>query len=151
LALTEVQSPAAKGYIEKVHRSAQSLLQIINDILDLSKIEAGSMGLEQIPYSLADTVQDVHDMLLVKAQEKNLRFRYDIDSDLPAGLVGDPLRLSQVLLNLVGNAIKFTNQGEVLIEVSANQLNEQECRFRVNVIDSGIGMTPTQMQGLFDA
>ncbi|WP_264876876.1 response regulator [Vibrio agarivorans] len=151
LALTEVQSPTAKGYIEKVHRSAQSLLQIINDILDLSKIEAGSMGLEHIPYSLADTVQDVHDMLLVKAQEKNLRFKYDIDSCLPSGLVGDPLRLSQVLLNLVGNAIKFTNQGEVLIQVSANELNEQECCFRVSVIDSGIGMTPTQMQGLFDA
>ncbi|GAL12485.1 sensory box histidine kinase [Vibrio astriarenae] len=151
LALTEVQSPTAKSYIEKVHRSAQSLLHIINDILDLSKIEAGSMGLEAIPYSLSETVHDVHDMLTVKAVEKGLDFTVTLDEKLPKGLVGDPLRLSQVVLNLAGNAIKFTDEGRVEIEVQLNLLTESECQFLVAVKDSGIGMTELQMQSLFDA
>ncbi|WP_394241557.1 ATP-binding protein [Vibrio astriarenae] len=151
LALTEVQSPTAKSYIEKVHRSAQSLLRIINDILDLSKIEAGSMGLEAIPYSLSETVHDVHDMLTVKAVEKGLEFTVTLDEKLPKGLVGDPLRLSQVVLNLAGNAIKFTDKGRVEIEVEVNELTESECQFWVTVKDSGIGMTEQQMQRLFDA
>jgi CheY-like chemotaxis protein len=151
LALQEVEKPIVANYIRKVHRSAESLLLIINDILDLSKIEAGQLELESIPFLLSDTLDDVNNILSIKAQEKGLVLEIILDEALSITLIGDPLRLYQVILNLAGNAVKFTPEGKVIIYLSAIKLTDCETTFSVRIIDSGIGMTPLQIAGLFTA
>jgi PAS domain S-box-containing protein len=154
LALSTDLTPRQRDYLEKIDRAARSLLAILNDILDLSKVEAGMLDIEVVDFDLRRTVDDVVGLLAVKAGEKGLPLLVDVDEAAPRRLVGDPLRLGQVLLNLAGNAVKFTERGEVRIRVQAEQAGEQEggpssVRLRFSVRDTGIGMTPEQLARLF--
>ena len=117
LALTTALSDEQRRYLRTVRSSGQSLLALLNDILDLSKIEAGRMELEQIDFSVAAVVDDVLKTLELKARDKGLAIHRRIPDDLPEFVRGDPTKLGQILLNLVGNALKFTQQGEVAVEV----------------------------------
>src|SRR5581483_10589404 len=119
LALDTDLSPEQREYLETVKLSAESLLTIINDILDFSKIEAGKLSLDPVDFELRDMLADVLKPLALRAHAKGLELAYQVESVLPDRLVGDPGRLRQILVNLVGNAIKFTPQGEVVITVSS--------------------------------
>ncbi|MGQ0520837.1 MAG: response regulator [Actinomycetota bacterium] len=137
-----------REYAEAVRSSGQALLAIINDILDFSKIEAGRLDLEDVDFNPADVVEEVGELLATAAHDKGLELILDIDPDLPASLRGDPGRLRQVLMNLVGNAIKFTDEGEVVVTCSAAEASDGfELRFAVR--DEGIGMTPEVQAKLF--
>lgn len=140
-----------RDYINKIDASAKSLLGIINDILDFSKMEAGKLELEAVDFRLDDVVNNIISMNSNKASEKNIELINNIESDVPYCLVGDPLRVGQVLLNLVNNAVKFTNEGHVLVEVSLVSKSDQTCRIRFSVSDTGIGLTKEQKEKLFSA
>ena len=140
-----------RDYINKIDASAKSLLGIINDILDFSKMEAGKLELETVDFRLDDVINNVISMNSNKASEKNIELINNIESDVPYCLVGDPLRVGQVLLNLVNNAVKFTNEGHVLVEVSLVEKTEQTCRVKFSVSDTGIGLTMEQKDKLFSA
>jgi signal transduction histidine kinase/CheY-like chemotaxis protein len=134
-----------RSYLTMVKKSSDNLLHIINDILDLSKIEAGKMELEEIDFSLTDTIDQVRNTLLYKTEEKGLELLVKVDEDLPNIILGDPVRLNQVLINLAGNAIKFTDEGSVLIE-----LKNEAGIVRFNIIDTGIGIPGEKLKSIFD-
>ncbi|MBF0381747.1 MAG: response regulator [Magnetococcales bacterium] len=140
-----------KDYINKVHSAASSLLRIINDILDFSKIDAGRLDMESINFTLEEVLRNLSSIISLKSQEKNLEFLMETAVDIPKTLVGDPLRLGQILINLANNAIKFTNKGEIAVESKVLQKKEQFVRLQFVVRDSGIGMTDEQKAGLFQA
>ncbi|MBB1487390.1 hybrid sensor histidine kinase/response regulator [Oceanospirillum sediminis] len=139
------------SYIDKIQLSSQNLLSIINDILDFSKIEAGKMDVERIPFRLDNVLNNLADVARVKAEEKSLPLIFDIDGALPAYFEGDPLRLGQVLLNLVNNAIKFTDSGEIRISASLLRQTGNQAELRFSVQDSGIGLSQEAQQRLFKA
>ena len=143
--------PRQRDYIEKAHRSAQSLLGIINDILDFSKIEAGKLEMEEIPFQLDAVLENLGHITARKAQEKGIELLFDTLPNVPRTLVGDPLRLGQVLLNLVSNAIKFTDRGEIVIRSQAEKIDRQTATVRFQVKDTGIGMTNSQCGRLFQS
>lgn len=150
LAMQTSLNDQQRNYVNKVHTSARLLLGIVNDILDFSKIEAGKLELEAVPFSLHDTLSGLADLLRVRAEEKGLELLIDLDIDVPDRLVGDPLRLHQVLLNLAANAVKFTAKGMVVIGVRRLAMQaEGGVALRFWVCDTGIGMTPTQLEALF--
>eukprot|EP01032_Pedospumella_encystans_P025273 gene25273-biopygen20614 len=151
LALRTQLDKKQRNYIEKVHRSAENLLGIINDILDFSKIEAGKMSIEDIPFRLEDVLQNFASMIGLKAEDKGLELLFSSAPNLPTALVGDPLRLGQVLVNLGNNAAKFTERGEIVVgaELAAEADGRVELHFWVK--DSGIGMTPEQCERLFQS
>jgi PAS domain S-box-containing protein len=151
LALRTQLDKKQRNYIEKVHRSAENLLGIINDILDFSKIEAGKMGIEDIPFRLEDVLQNFASMIGLKAEDKGLELLFAPAPGLPTALVGDPLRLGQILINLGNNAAKFTEQGEIV--VGAELADEADGRVELHfwVRDSGIGMTQEQCARLFQS
>ena len=154
LALKTELSKQQRNYIERVHRSAESLLGIINDILDFSKIEAGKMTLESVDFQLEDVLDHVANLVGLKAEDKGLELLFDVDPDVPNSLVGDPLRLGQVLINLSNNAVKFTSSGEIVLRVqrAAEQgLAEGQVQLHMSVRDSGIGMSPDQCERLFQS
>jgi len=126
LALNTDLTAKQSDYIEKVHSSAYSLLGIINDILDFSKIEAGKLKMETIDFNLDEVLETFSNLVLVKIQEKSTEFLIKIDQDLPTLLVGDPLRLGQILINLVNNASKFTEEGEIVVEVELLKKTKQK-------------------------
>ncbi len=136
-------------YLKGVHRSALSLLGIIDEILDFSKIEANKLFLEQAPFNLEEVLGNTATVLEGKAHEKGLRLIFFYGSDVPVDLRGDSLRLGQIFINLVSNAIKFTDSGEVVLSVSLIEKRDKKVRLRFAVKDSGIGMTREQMRGLF--
>ncbi|MCW2276940.1 hybrid sensor histidine kinase/response regulator [Heliophilum fasciatum] len=138
-----------RDYVEKIYNAGTSLLQIINDILDFSKIEAQNLALEQIDFSLTDVLNGVVDVNSSKAYDKGLEFIYHIPPDLPISLVGDPLRLGQVLTNLVSNALKFTEKGYVSIDVQLLQQIGNKVQLKFKVSDTGIGLTEEQAHKLF--
>ncbi|MBF0322240.1 MAG: response regulator, partial [Magnetococcales bacterium] len=140
-----------KDYIRKVYHAATSLLRIINDILDFSKIEAGKLDMESVDFTLEEVLGNMATMISLKAQEKHLEFLLETAADIPPSLVGDPLRLSQVLINLANNAIKFTETGEVAVIVELGEKSDDFVRLRFTVRDTGIGMTPEQQARLFQA
>jgi two-component system, sensor histidine kinase and response regulator len=142
--------PAAER-LRKVAEAASHLLQVINDILDLSKIEAGRLDLEVIDFSLQALLAGVRTLVSERAQAKGLALRVDAPPDLPDALRGDPTRLSQALLNLLSNAIKFTERGSVELRVQRLAEDEQTLTLRFTVKDTGIGIRPEQKQALFDA
>jgi signal transduction histidine kinase/CheY-like chemotaxis protein len=144
-------SPEQRDYTETIRNSAESLLTIINDILDFSKIEAGKMDLEIIDFDLRVTIEEVIDLLSVKAIEKGIMFRSLVHHDVPSALKGDPGRLRQVLLNLAGNAIKFTETGSVCIEVILEQETECKADLRFSVADTGIGIPEDKLGLLFQS
>jgi signal transduction histidine kinase/DNA-binding response OmpR family regulator len=138
-------------FARAVKQSADSLLTLINDILDFSKIEAGKLDLEILDFDLISALQDVNDMLALRAHEKNLEYLCVVDPEVPALLSGDPGRLRQILINLVGNAVKFTHKGEVSIHVSLLEETESEIVLRFSVRDTGIGIAPEKREALFGA
>ncbi|NMH65776.1 two-component sensor histidine kinase BarA [Shewanella salipaludis] len=138
-------------YIRTIERSATNLLSIINDILDFSKLEAGKMVLENMPFAFRDTLADTLRLIGGSAQEKSLELVVDIDPDVPESLSGDAIRVSQIITNLVGNAIKFTDQGSVLLKVQRVGNADDRVLLRCEVTDTGIGIAETQQDLLFQA
>ena len=134
-----------------VRSSAESLLAVINDILDFSKIEAGKLDLEELDFDLRTMLEDVAEMLAVRAQDKDLELVCRIDPEMPTFLRGDPGRLRQVLVNLIGNAIKFTPKGEVVVEAAAGKETEATLEVRFEVRDTGIGIPQAKLGVLFSA
>lgn len=140
-------------YMNAIKQSADNLLVIINDILDLSKIEAGKMSFEKINFKPAEVIHLLYNILHLKADEKKIALLTEVAPDVPAHLQGDPTRLTQILINLVGNAIKFTEQGSVTIHVSS-QLNESDtkiCMLVFQIIDTGIGIAADKLLTIFES
>ena len=151
LALRTRLTPQQREYIRTANDSAEALLTILNDILDVSKIEAGRLALDQAPFSLRDAVEDAVKLFAARADAKRLELACHILPDVPDALVGDPGRLRQVLVNLVGNAIKFTAAGDVIVEVQAKRVTEAETVLEFNVSDTGIGIAPDKQWQIFGA
>lgn len=149
LALQTDLSPKVHDYLSKIHTAAYDLLGIINDILDFSKIEAGKLTIEAIDFNLDEMLDSIATLVMPKADEKGLEVVFHVDPKAPRTLKGDPLRLGQVLTNLSNNAVKFTDRGEVVISVKHIRTEEREVELEFSVQDTGIGMTPEQMDKLF--
>ncbi len=138
-------------YVHKIQSSSKALLGVINDILDFSKIEAGKLSMESIEFDLEEVLDNVTNLIGIKAQQKGLEVIFNIEPTLPRVLIGDPLRLGQVLTNLTGNAVKFTEKGEIVLGCTLLQDNADEVELEFYVQDSGIGLTPDQQTELFQA
>ena len=151
LALQTDLSAQQKNYIDKVHRSAENLLRIINDILDFSKIEAGKMDLEEVDFRLEDVLDNLASLVGMKAEDKSLEMLFQTPPELPSALIGDPLRLGQVLINLGNNAVKFTERGEVVVGVEEASRTDTEVELHFWVKDSGIGMSAEQQTRMFQS
>ena len=151
LALNTELDPEQYEYLEAVRISANSLLQVINDVLDFSKIEAGKLEMVNVEFDLRDVVGDTMTMLSVQAHRKNLELLYEIPMDVPNGLVGDPGRLRQILVNLIGNSIKFTQKGEVALTVKAQSELQGTVRLHFTVEDTGIGIPADKHETVFRA
>jgi len=151
LALKTELSKKQFDYLTKIERSAQSLLQIINDILDFSKIEAGKLEMETIHFQLDEVMNHIANMVSVKAAEKNIELLITIADNVPRGLIGDPLRLGQILLNICNNAVKFTEAGSILIKVELSETYDKRSRIKFTIKDTGIGMSAEQITKLFEA
>jgi PAS domain S-box-containing protein len=149
LVLQSELDPQQRDYLSKVFSASKALLAILNDILDYSKIEAGRLELEQREMSLETTLANTLALFSTQAEQKGLELVFDAPPGLPGPLLGDPLRISQVLSNLLGNAIKFTYQGAIALKVECLEQNERNCRIRFSVSDMGIGMNPDQVERLF--
>ncbi|KAJ4504220.1 histidine kinase osmosensor [Exophiala dermatitidis] len=152
---TDDLKPHSREMLNTVHNLANSLLTIIDDILDISKIEANRMAIEAIPYTIRGTVFNALKSLAVKANEKNLCLAFDVDNSVPDYVVGDPFRLRQIILNLVGNAIKFTDQGEVKVTIKKSKDLMSNCApdefpFEFVVSDTGIGIQSDKLDLIFD-
>ncbi len=144
-------SDVQKSYIEKISSSASFLLNIINDILDFSKIEAGKLDVEYIPFELQSTLDNIMSIVQTKAQSKNISVSVVVDANVPAVIIGDQIRLLQILNNLIDNAIKFTKQGKVTLAVTCVQKEAEVATIKFCVTDQGIGLTPEQVGKLFQA
>jgi two-component system sensor histidine kinase/response regulator len=151
LALETDLSVEQHEYLTNVKASADSLLTVINDILDFSKIEAGKLQLDPTEFDLRDSVGDTVKALALRAHEKGLELIVDVQPDLPGTLIGDPARLRQILVNLVGNAIKFTQQGEVVLRVKAESQTENVVSLRFSITDTGIGIAESRQKAIFEA
>ena len=151
LTLDSDLNPKQRDHLRKVFRSSKALLGILDDILDYSKIEAGKLDLEQIEFSLEEVVKNVNDLFSIKIAEKDLELFLEMDRNIQCNLIGDPLRLGQVLNNLVGNAIKFTERGEIHLKVEMLSHQEDKALLRFAVRDTGIGMDKSQVDHLFSA
>ncbi|WFB47736.1 two-component sensor histidine kinase BarA [Vibrio coralliilyticus] len=138
-------------YLQTIEKSANNLLNIINDILDFSKLEAGKLALENIPFEFQETLEEVVSLQATSAHEKGLELTLKVDPKIPAGLVGDPLRIQQVLTNLVGNSIKFTERGNIDISVELRSQKEDAVELQFMVRDTGIGISERQQAQLFQA
>jgi two-component system sensor histidine kinase BarA len=144
-------NPRQQDYLNTIRKSSDSLLAIINDILDFSKIEAGKLTLDAVPINLHDVIEEVQTMLAPLAQERGLEQAAIIYSDVPVHLIGDPLRLRQVLTNLVNNAIKFTDQGSVVIRAMLEDNRAGHSTIKVTVTDTGVGLSDEMQRELFNA
>ncbi len=142
-------TPRQQDYLQKIGTSAMGLLRIINDILDFSKIEAGRMELEKTRFHLDDVLNDLGNLIQVQAEEKGLELLFHVSTQVPLALIGDSLRLGQILINLAGNAVKFTEKGEVVVEVDVVERDEDSARLKFSVRDTGIGMNESQREKLF--
>ncbi|NJP21666.1 MAG: GAF domain-containing protein [Hydrococcus sp. CRU_1_1] len=144
--------PQQQQFAETIRSSGEALLAILNDILDFSKIESGKLELEEYPFEVQSCVEEALDLIVSKAVAKNLEVVYQIDAKVPRALVGDITRVRQVLVNLLGNAVKFTDVGEIRLAVNACVIDETEKIYEVQfmVEDTGIGITPQQQQSLFN-
>jgi PAS domain S-box-containing protein len=141
-----------RDYLNKIQSSANSLLGIINDILDFSKIEAGKLDMEAVEFDLSQTLDNVANVVTVKAQEKeNLEVLFYTDSRVPNSLIGDPLRLNQILVNLGNNAVKFTERGEIVLMTKIKSSSDVKITLQFSMRDTGIGMTEKQQAKLFQA
>ena len=151
LALRANPSPPQERYLTKIGNAAESLLGITNDILDFSKIEAGKLELEHIPFMLDDVLNNLNDIVSQKAEQKGIGIVFSVARGVPRYLMGDPLRMGQVLINLLNNAIKFTEKGQIVVKVVAAELSPEKGLFRFSVSDTGIGMSQEQVSKLFQS
>ena len=149
LALKTDLSPKQQDYLKKIDISAKALLGIINDILDFSKIEAGKLTMEAVDFQLEETLDNISTLIGIKTQEKGLELLFNTDSSVPATLVGDPLRLGQILVNLSNNAVKFTDSGEIVVSTELIKKEDTQVTLKFSVRDTGIGMTAEQAARLF--
>ena len=149
LAMQTQLSAKQEDYLQKIQTGAHSLLRIINDILDFSKIEAGKLDIENIEFNLEDVLENMANLVPAKAREKHLEILFATAPDIPLALVGDPLRLGQILLNLTNNAVKFTEQGEIVIATELLNKNDDQVTLQFSVRDTGIGMSADQAAKLF--
>ncbi|HSB06906.1 MAG TPA: ATP-binding protein, partial [Thermodesulfobacteriota bacterium] len=143
-------TPEQEEYVKTVHQSANHLLTIINDVLDFSKIEAGKLIFENIPFDLQVAVKEVTELLALPAQEKGLELVLRYAPNAPRRFVGDPGRIRQVLINLVGNAIKFTREGHILIDVDCETITQGKALFRFSIADTGMGIPEDKLQIIFE-
>ena len=152
LALETALTDKQKNYVSKAHQSAKGLLGIINDILDFSKIEAGKLELEDIDFHIKDVINNMVNLNKLKAEENSIQITIKIDKDVPRHLKGDPHRLSQILINLSNNAIKFSqNGGTIALKIALKEDSENDAVLHFSVIDSGIGLSQEQQQMLFQS
>ncbi|MEK9587527.1 MAG: response regulator [Gammaproteobacteria bacterium] len=149
LSLRTQLSPKQQDFLTKIYLSANNLLQIINDLLDISKVEAGKMVLENQSINLDQILEDLATVLATDVEEKGLELLFNVAPDVPRHVIGDPLRLGQVLLNLAGNARKFTDEGEIIVSLEKVADSDSSVTVRFSVRDTGIGITEEQMSGLF--
>lgn len=149
LALDEQLSVEIRLYLQNIHTASKNLLNILNDILDLSKIEAGKLELENIEFSLIEILNELHKLFYLSAENKHLAFNFDVDSAIPEMLIGDGLRIRQVLTNLLGNALKFTKTGSVILNVKLLQHQSTQMIIRFSVSDTGIGISQEFQEKLF--
>ncbi len=147
---TELDSEQSE-YLHMVKGSADTLLTLLNDILDFSKIEAGKLDLDSVSFDLRKSLGEVVKTLAIKAQQKGLEFIFDVAPEVPADVVGDPARLRQVLMNLVGNSIKFTERGEIEVSVRTEAPSREGTILRFSIRDTGIGIPPDKLHKIFDA
>jgi len=140
-----------REYVHVAHKSADALLAILNDILDLSKIEAGKLSLEDIPFDLRELVQELVVLHSLKAEQKGIELNSEINEQVPDVIVGDPTRVRQILVNLITNALKFTSEGEVSISVNIKEKTEDKALLRIDVSDTGVGIPLDKQQKLFSA
>lgn len=151
LALKTKLSPKQHTYVSKIYAAANTLLGIINDILDFSKIEAGQLDMEESEFQLDDILDNIATLINQKAEEKGLEVLFGVDSNVPQSLMGDPLRLGQILTNILNNAVKFTETGEIILSCTLDAVLGERVRLRFMIKDTGIGMTPEQQGRLFTA
>jgi len=151
LALRHETSPTQKDYLEKIQDSSRSLLGLINDILDFSKIEAEKMTLEKVTFSIHDLMQRVVNVCTYKVHEKGIELVVDIHPNVPNQLMGDPLRLQQIIINLANNAVKFTDKGAIHIKIGLSASSTTDCELLFSVRDTGIGMSQEQQDRLFQS
>ncbi|MEJ2693247.1 MAG: transporter substrate-binding domain-containing protein [Candidatus Thiodiazotropha sp.] len=149
LALQTELTQRQHHYVDKINASAHALLGVINDILDFSKIEAGKLEIENTPFSLDEIFENLANMTAMRADEKGLEILFNRDLNIPTTLIGDPLRLGQVLINLTSNAIKFTQQGEIVINASLDRRTKSHVWLRFSVQDTGIGIDQAELPRLF--
>ncbi len=149
LALETELTPQQRNYIEKSHRSAKALLRILNDILDYSKIEANRLEIENDAFSVEDVFGNLGSLFILSVEEKNIELLFDLQPGIPSVLMGDPLRLGQVLNNLCSNALKFSEHGEIVVGAKVERQDEREIMLHFFVCDSGVGMSEEQQSMLF--
>jgi PAS domain S-box-containing protein len=149
LALKNNMPPRIRDYLNKIRQSGEHLLNIINDILDFSKVESGNLVIESIPFDLDSVIQNVMNLVARDAEVKGLELLCSVAPGIPRTLIGDPLRLSQILINYVNNAVKFTQQGAVRLAISVRETSTSEIQLLFSVTDTGIGLTEEQMGRLF--
>ena len=138
-------------YLNMVKSSSDSLLQVINDILDFSKIEAGKLDLDPVPFRLREVLQDSVKSLSVRAAQKRLELACHVESNVPENLFGDPVRLRQIILNLVGNALKFTEQGEIVVNVAIDSVSEEHLSLHFSIRDTGVGIPKEKQSSIFES
>ncbi|MEO0294101.1 MAG: response regulator [candidate division WOR-3 bacterium] len=148
-------SKEQRGFVETLEKAGDTLLSLINDILDLSKIEAGEIELEKIDFNLADLIEETCDVMAVRARKKNIEFLFRIEPNVPVNLVGDPTRLRQIIVNLLGNSIKFTEKGEIVLNVSISKeefpKEEGEICLLFSIRDTGIGIPLDKQEQIFES
>lgn len=149
LALDEKLSEDTRLYVENIHTASKSLLGILNDILDLSKTEAGKLEIELVEFNVNEMLNELHNLFHLSAKKKHLAFSFDIDSAIPAMLIGDGLRIRQVLTNLLGNALKFTKTGSVKLNLQLLEFSPPQATIRFSVLDTGIGISREFQEKLF--
>ena len=149
LALFDEMPTKTHTYVQDINTAANHLMTILNDILDLSRLEAGRLSIIPAPFHLDDLLTSIHNLFLKAAQAKSLVLNLDIEKTIPDTLIGDSIRLRQVLINLLGNAIKFTKQGEVTLRITLQQLSTSEAQLLFSIIDTGIGIDAEQQDKLF--
>jgi PAS domain S-box-containing protein len=151
LALDTDLSTEQRDYLEMASTSAKTLLTVINDILDFSKIEAGKLDLDLVPFRLRERLAHIMKPLAIRAEQKHLRLRCEVRPAVPDGIVADPVRLAQIVINLLGNAIKFTSQGEIELQVALDRTEAEQALLHFSVRDTGIGISVEKQEKIFEA
>ncbi|MGL1931103.1 MAG: PAS domain S-box protein [Desulfotalea sp.] len=151
LALTSDSESEKLDFLQNIHKSSNSLLSIINDILDFSKIEAGMTSIEKIPFRIEDMARQVLNVFKLSTKNLGIQLNFQIDNNVPETVLGDPLRLRQVLTNIIGNGVKFTDKGSVSLKLGVGDINDDECEIIFEVTDTGIGMTTEEIAGIYSA